>query len=276
MPLVPREKIDDVRDRTNIVDVVKRHVELKRAGTGSWKGLCPFHSEKTPSFTVHEPRQFFHCFGCDEKGDAISFLVKIEQRPFMDVLDRSGRRRPASTSRSGRSRPPSARRARRPSPSATGCSARWIWRPPFSKTSTSRRPARPPAPTSRGAASARRCASKFRVGYAPARWDGLSSHLASKKIPVSDLERLGLCARQRARALRLLPRPRDAAGDRPPEARGRLRQPPARSRTPRTASTSTRRSRRSSTRRSSSTACTPRWTPSARAGAPSSSRGTST
>ena len=86
MPLVPREKIDDVRDRTNIVDVVKRHVELKRAGTGSWKGLCPFHSEKTPSFTVHEPRQFFHCFGCDEKGDAISFLVKIEQRPFMDVL----------------------------------------------------------------------------------------------------------------------------------------------------------------------------------------------
>ena len=86
MPLVPREKIDDVRDRTNIVDVVKRHVELKRAGTGSWKGLCPFHSEKTPSFTVHEPRQFFHCFGCGEKGDAISFLVKIEQRPFMDVL----------------------------------------------------------------------------------------------------------------------------------------------------------------------------------------------
>jgi DNA primase len=86
VPLVPREKIDDVRDRTNIVDVVKRHVELKRAGTGSWKGLCPFHSEKTPSFTVHEPRQFFHCFGCDEKGDAISFLVKIEQRPFMDVL----------------------------------------------------------------------------------------------------------------------------------------------------------------------------------------------
>ena len=51
VPLVPREKIDDVRDRTNIVDVVKRHVELKRAGTGSWKGLCPFHSEKTPSFT---------------------------------------------------------------------------------------------------------------------------------------------------------------------------------------------------------------------------------
>ena len=86
MPLVPREKIDDVRDRTNVVDVVKRYVELKRAGTGSWKGLCPFHAEKTPSFHVHEARQFFHCFGCGEKGDVFAFLVKIEQRAFTEVL----------------------------------------------------------------------------------------------------------------------------------------------------------------------------------------------
>ena len=68
LPLIPREKIDDVRERTNIVEVVKRHVELKRAGTASWMGLCPFHAEKTPSFHVHESRQFFHCFGCGEKG----------------------------------------------------------------------------------------------------------------------------------------------------------------------------------------------------------------
>ena len=86
MPLLPREKIDDVRDRTNIVDIVRRYVELKRAGTGSWKGLCPFHAEKTPSFNVHEQRQYFHCFGCGEKGDVFSFLVKIEQRSFMEVL----------------------------------------------------------------------------------------------------------------------------------------------------------------------------------------------
>jgi DNA primase (bacterial type) len=86
LPLLPREKIDDVRDRTNIVDVVRRYVELKRAGTGSWKGLCPFHAEKTPSFNVHEQRQYFHCFGCGEKGDVFSFLVKIEQRSFMEVL----------------------------------------------------------------------------------------------------------------------------------------------------------------------------------------------
>src|SRR5271154_4010575 len=83
---IPREKIDDIRERTNIVEVVKRHVELKRAGTGSWKGLCPFHSEKTPSFHVNETRHYFNCFGCGEKGDVIGFLEKIEQRSFMEVL----------------------------------------------------------------------------------------------------------------------------------------------------------------------------------------------
>ena len=83
MSLISRDKIRDVIDRTNIVEIVKRHVELKRAGTGSWKGLCPFHGEKTPSFHVNEARQYFYCFGCHEKGDAITFLTKIEQRPFM-------------------------------------------------------------------------------------------------------------------------------------------------------------------------------------------------
>ena len=86
MPLVPREKIDDVRERTNLVEVIKRHVELKRAGIGNWKGLCPFHAEKTPSFNVQESRQYFHCFGCGEKGDVFGFLMKIEQWSFMEIL----------------------------------------------------------------------------------------------------------------------------------------------------------------------------------------------
>src|SRR6185436_13836534 len=67
-------------------EVIKRHVELKRAGTGNWKGLCPFHAEKTPSFNVNEQRQFFYCFGCGEKGDVFKFLEKVEQRSFMEIL----------------------------------------------------------------------------------------------------------------------------------------------------------------------------------------------
>ena len=193
MPLVPREKIDDVRDRTNIVDVVKRHVELKRAGTGSWKGLCPFHSEKTPSFTVHEPRQFFHCFGCDEKGDAISFLVKIEQRPFMDVL--TDLAAAAGVDLEVRPLTPAEVKARKEAESerdrmlrALDLAAAFFEDQYLSPAGAAARA----YVEGRGIGTAVR--EKFRVGYAPARWDGLSSHLASKKIPVSDLERLGLCA----------------------------------------------------------------------------------
>jgi len=193
VPLVPREKIDDVRDRTNIVDVVKRHVELKRAGTGSWKGLCPFHSEKTPSFTVHEPRQFFHCFGCDEKGDAISFLVKIEQRPFMDVL--TDLAQAAGVDLEVRPLTPAELKARKEAESerdrmlrALDLAASFFEDQYLSPAGAAARA----YVEGRGIGTAIR--EKFRVGYAPARWDGLSSHLASKKIPVSDLERLGLCA----------------------------------------------------------------------------------
>ncbi len=192
MPLVPREKIDDVRDRTNIVDVVKRHVELKRAGTGSWKGLCPFHSEKTPSFTVHEPRQFFHCFGCDEKGDAISFLVKIEQRPFMDVL--TDLAAAAGVDLEVRPLTPAERKARQDRESEEERMFRAL---DLATSFFEDQYASPAGAAARAYVEGRGIGAavreKFRVGYAPGRWDALSSHLTSKKIPASDLESLGLC-----------------------------------------------------------------------------------
>ena len=67
---------EEIKSRCNIVDVVGRYVELKRAG-GSHKGLCPFHNEKTPSFVVSESKQFFYCFGCGASGDVISFLIQV-------------------------------------------------------------------------------------------------------------------------------------------------------------------------------------------------------
>jgi DNA primase len=191
LPLVPREKIDDVRDRTNIVEIVKRHVELKRAGTGSWKGLCPFHSEKTPSFHVNESRNFFHCFGCGEKGDVITFLVKIEQRPFMDVLtDLAGT---AGVDLDVRPLSPGERKARQEAESerdrmfrAMDEAARFFEEQYAAPVGAAARA----YVDKRGIGQAVR--ERFRVGYAPAKWDALSSHLASKKIPPSDMERLGL------------------------------------------------------------------------------------
>ncbi len=191
MPLVPREKIDDVRERTNIVDIVKRHVELKRAGTGSWKGLCPFHSEKTPSFHVHEPRQFFHCFGCGEKGDVISFLVKIEQRPFMDVLtDLAGL---AGVDLDVRPLTPAERRARQEQESERDRMFRTM---ELAAAFFEEQYAGPAGAAARSYVEGRgigpEVRQRFRVGYAPARWDALSSHLSAHKIPHSVMEQLGL------------------------------------------------------------------------------------
>ena len=191
MSLVPRDKIHDVLDRTNIVEIVKRHVELKRAGTGSWKGLCPFHGEKTPSFHVNEARQYFYCFGCHEKGDAITFLTKIEQRPFMDVLhDLAG---VAGVDLDIKPLSPAERQARQKAESERDRMFRAM---ELAASFFEDQYASPAGESARAYVEKRGIGSavreRFRVGYAPARWDGLSSHLAAHKIPPSDLEQLGL------------------------------------------------------------------------------------
>lgn len=79
--------IDELKLQINIVDVIGREVKLKRAGS-NYKGLCPFHSEKTPSFSVNEERQIFNCFGCGEKGDVIKFVQNYYRLPFMDAVEK--------------------------------------------------------------------------------------------------------------------------------------------------------------------------------------------
>lgn len=80
--------IDEVKSRTNIADIVGDFVSLKSAGVGSLKGLCPFHDERSPSFHVRPQLGFYHCFGCGESGDAISFLQKMDHVTFTDAVER--------------------------------------------------------------------------------------------------------------------------------------------------------------------------------------------
>lgn len=79
------EIIEKVKDSSDIVEIVSDYVPLKKAGA-NYVGLCPFHNEKTPSFTVSETKQFFHCFGCGEGGDAITFVMKKENLEFIDAI----------------------------------------------------------------------------------------------------------------------------------------------------------------------------------------------
>lgn len=79
------ELIEKIHDSSNLVDIVSRYVRLKKTGS-NYVGLCPFHNEKTPSFTVSESKQLFHCFGCGEGGDLINFIMKIENLSFVDAV----------------------------------------------------------------------------------------------------------------------------------------------------------------------------------------------
>jgi len=85
MPLFPQTFIDEVRAVADIVTVISDHVSLRKAGT-SYKGLCPFHGEKTPSFTVNRDRGFFHCFGCGVGGDVFKFVELQEKVGFTDAV----------------------------------------------------------------------------------------------------------------------------------------------------------------------------------------------
>lgn len=85
MGRIPEDTIQAVRERVDIVALIGRHVSLKRAGR-SWKGLCPFHQEKTPSFHVSPERGAWHCFGCQEGGDAVAFAMRQEGLTFPEAL----------------------------------------------------------------------------------------------------------------------------------------------------------------------------------------------
>ncbi len=85
--LIKRDDIDEVRTRTDIKAVVEAFVSLKPAGIGSYKGLCPFHDERSPSFHVRPQVGTYHCFGCGESGDAISFLMKMNHTSFAETVE---------------------------------------------------------------------------------------------------------------------------------------------------------------------------------------------
>ncbi|MEI2559034.1 DNA primase [Acinetobacter pittii] len=82
---IPQHTIDQILDRTDIVDLIGQRVKLKKTGR-TYSGCCPFHQEKTPSFHVYRDKQYYHCFGCQANGNAIRFLMDIDNRNFIEVM----------------------------------------------------------------------------------------------------------------------------------------------------------------------------------------------
>lgn len=89
--MIGQEKIQEIRDRSSIMEVISDHLALRKVGR-NYLGLCPFHSEKTPSFTLNEEKGIFHCFGCGVGGNVFNFLMQYEHLTFPEAVERVGRR----------------------------------------------------------------------------------------------------------------------------------------------------------------------------------------
>ncbi|MBW2463775.1 MAG: DNA primase [Deltaproteobacteria bacterium] len=192
--MIPEDKIAEIRERTDIVALIQDFVPLKRVGA-SFKGLCPFHSEKSASFYVHPERQFYHCFGCQASGDVISFLIKLEGRQFPEVVrtlaDRAGVELPVMDAKADEAHQRARAREERLvacMESAAGYYVRMLTEHPLSAMAREEY---------EGRGITRETAADFRLGYAPHGWDNLTKFLEEKGHAFEDAEALGLVAPRR-------------------------------------------------------------------------------
>ena len=182
------EDVQHIRDHAPIDDVVGEYVQLKSAGGGQKKGLCPFHDEKSPSFHVTPSKGYFHCFGCQTGGDVIAFLMKIDHLSFTETIERLADRigytlryEESGSAPSG----PSVNRSRLVAANALAAS--------FFQEQLN---------TSPDAAHGRDLLTKrgfdraacqtFGVGYAPDSWDALTKYLRAAGYTIEELELAGL------------------------------------------------------------------------------------
>lgn len=191
--LIKREDVEAVRERARIEEIVSAHVTLKPAGVGSLKGLCPFHDERTPSFHVRPGVGRWHCFGCGEGGDVISFVQKIDGMGFTDAVeflaDRAGVQLRYEDSRTGAA----ADRGPREEP---GRRQRLIEAHKVAAEFYSEQLFGPGAQAGRAFLAERSFdrgdAEHFGVGYAPTGWDALLRHLQGRGFTQAELVASGL------------------------------------------------------------------------------------
>ena len=187
---ISEETINEIKERAGIVAVVSEYVDLKSAGK-NFKGLCPFHSEKTPSFTVSPSKGIFHCFGCGVGGNVFHFLMKFKGIPFPDAVRLLGERVGVAVEGAH----PGDERARNRSDTLyriNSAAAAF-----FEKCLHSEGGAR-----ALNYLLARKLSTstlrEFRMGFSPEAWDALLSHLRSGGFTIEDIEATGLIVKRKS------------------------------------------------------------------------------
>src|SRR4051812_1204665 len=185
--MIPDDVITQIRDAADIVAVIGEHVQLRRAGT-SFKGLCPFHGERTPSFNVVPAKQFFHCFGCQKHGDVFSFVMELEGKSFVEVAEQLAGRFGITVPRIEES--PELRRARgeRLAMLELNKIAAAFYREVLADP---RRGEPGKSYLARRGVTAE-TAERFQLGYAPSEWSALADHLKAQRKDLELALRLGL------------------------------------------------------------------------------------
>ncbi len=179
--MTDRDAVEEIRVKADIVDLISESVSLKRSGSG-FKGLCPFHAEKTPSFTVSPERQTFHCFGCGAGGDIFSFVQRRDGLSFPEALEHLGERYGVEIPRQ---RGP--QRSGNRHLEILSASAEWF------RSNLKGAPAE--YLRARGVDDG--TAERFGLGAAPEGWSGLVAHLAKKGFSQDEIVAAGMAARSR-------------------------------------------------------------------------------
>lgn len=187
------EFVEKVKNTVDIVEIVSDYLPLKRAGN-NYKGLCPFHLEKTPSFTVNQDKQFYYCFGCGAGGDIINFLMEIENITFREAIEilanRAGLRMPGYDTGYNNSYQKQEMRERERIFNLHKLAARF-YHYILCRTEAGKKALQ--YLNKRGFTNAD--VEKFYLGYAPDRWDSLLKFLLKKEFTIEEIEKAGLVSR---------------------------------------------------------------------------------
>jgi DNA primase len=182
------EDVQHIRDHAPIDDVVGEYVQLKSAGGGQKKGLCPFHDEKSPSFHVTPSKGYFHCFGCQTGGDVIAFLMKIDHLTFTETIERLADRIGYTLRYEESGSAPSGPAVNRSRLVAANALAATFFQEQLNTS--------PDAAHGRDLLTKRgfdkNACQTFGVGYAPDSWDALTKHLRAAGYSIEELELAGL------------------------------------------------------------------------------------
>jgi len=180
--------LEEVRAATDIVELISPYVKLKKKGR-NWFGLCPFHNEKTPSFSVNRERGMYYCFGCGAGGNAITFLTEREGMTFPQAVEELARR--AGIALPKRAHDPGSGRSDRLRDALEEAS-RWF------ASNLKDQAGRPAVSYLKERGITGITARTFRLGFAPDSWDGLLTHMRARNYPESLLSEAGLIKQREA------------------------------------------------------------------------------